>query len=55
MKVRESWWDRQNRGIYKCGVVDLDNGTTVQVLESPTGRSVQVHVLDKTGWRKVYP
>lgn len=55
MKLREIWWDRDKRGTYKCGVIDTENGTTIQVLESPTGRSVLVDVLDKDGWRRVYP
>jgi hypothetical protein len=58
VKVRTLLWDKRPKyhlPPYQTAVINLDNGDEVQVTESPTGRSVQVHVLDRHGWRKVYP
>lgn len=56
MRVSHSRWSKAGRW-YSTGTVKTHKSkeVEVQVTESPTGRSVQVHLLADGYWRKVYP
>jgi hypothetical protein len=46
---------RTDGPLYQTIEIKCKRGTNIQIHESPTGRSVQIHVLHNGEWRKVFP